>query len=138
MSKVTVDMPPRHAPSSLWVVVLLLGPLLLIPLGTAFSWLDPQGAASTLVGCLIAAAGGLLTGLAAERLLHRGKGSTEQLIGLAVTTALGLLTIGYLYLVHLRGPMEAIDTPQRIVAQLTAFLTYLTAQAAGIVISLRW
>jgi len=131
-------MPPRRAPSLLWVAVLLLGPLMLIPLSIAFGWLPAQAAISTLIGCSITGAGGLLTGLAAERLLHRGKGSTEQLIGLTVITALGLLTIGYLYLVHLRGPMESIDTPQRIVAQLTAFMTYLTAQAAGIVISLRW
>jgi hypothetical protein len=125
-------MSPLQTRSILMIGALLLGPPLMLPLALALNWLDAPAATSALVGCAIAAVGGLLTGTVAERLLHRGEGSTQQLLGVVLTSVLGVLTIGYLYLVHLRGPMTAITTPERIVSQTLVFLAFLAAQAAGI------
>ena len=108
---------------------------MLIALALPLSWLDREAAASTVAGCVIAAIGGVLAGAAAERLLHHGEGTTQQLVGLTLTTALGVLTIGYLYLVHLRGPMAAIGTPERSISQTLTFVAFLSAQAAGILLT---
>jgi hypothetical protein len=117
------------------VASLVLAPPLLLGIARILGWIGDGLTMPTLVGCGIAAAGGLLTGLAAERFLHRGRNGAEHLIGLAATTALGVLTIGYLYLVHIRGPMSSIGTLSRAVSQILIFVEFLTAQAAGVLLA---
>jgi hypothetical protein len=120
-----------------WPVItgLILTPPLLLGIARALGWIGASLATHSFVGCAIAAGGGVLTGLAVERFLHRGRNGTEHLVGLALTTALGVLTVGYLYLVHIRGPMSAITTLSRAVSQILIFVEFLTAQAAGVLLT---
>ena len=93
---------------------------------------------STIIkGVGIAALGGVLTGIVADRFIRRKRNDVELLLGLAFTTALGVLTIGFIYLIHIGGPMSAIVETDRAGEQVTLFLTYLLAQAVGIKI-VRW
>jgi hypothetical protein len=85
-----------------------------------------------LTGAGVAALGGILTGLVVDRFIRRKQGDVELLVGLALATAVGVLTIGYLYLIHIRGPIASIGDTDRAVEQVTVFLTYLFAQTLGI------
>ncbi len=91
----------------------------------------------TLAGAGITAIGGVATGIVADRFIRRKRSDIELLVGLALATLLGVLSIGYLYLIHLRGPMSSIGQLDRAVEQIAAFLTYLFAQAVGIQIARR-
>jgi len=97
----------------------------------------PDTFSAIIKGVGIAALGGVLTGIAADRFIRRKRNDAELLLGLALATALGVLTIGYVYLIHIGGPMSAIGETDRAVEQVTLFLTYLLAQAVGIKI-IRW
>ena len=121
----------------LWLGVggLLLAPPALAWIAISLGWVGPNLAGSTLAGCGIAAAGGAVTGAVAERFLHRGRNGAEHLFGLAATTALGVLIVGYLYLFHIRGPMSTIGALSRGISQILIFVEFLTAQVAGILLS---
>lgn len=127
------SMPPRKR-ALLWSILLLLLPLLtlLILWGTAM--IDRDTAQATLAGILIAAVGGIIAGLTAERFLHRGRGELENLVGLGLTTFVGVITIGYLYVGHIRGPMSSIATFPRAVRQGLSFLAFLMAQGTGLLL----
>jgi len=88
-----------------------------------------------LTGAGVAALGGILTGLVVDRFIRRNRGDVELLIGLSLATAFGVLTVGYLYLIHIRGPIASIGDTDRAVEQITVFLTYLLAQTLGIQIA---
>ncbi len=128
---------PQGRQGRFWlgVACLVLAPPFLAWIAIALGWLGPGLARLTLTGCGIAAVGGVLTGAVAERFLHRGRNGTEHLLGLAATTALGVLIIGYLYLVHIRGPMSSIGTLGRGVSQVLIFVEFLTAQVAGVLLA---
>jgi hypothetical protein len=98
--------------------------------------MDADLARTTLSGMVVTGIGGILTGLAASRFLHRGSNQGENLLGLFLTTTLGVVTIGYLYLVNIRGPMSTIGTPPRLVHQGLSFLEFLTGMGAGTLMSL--
>ena len=93
--------------------------------------IDAQTLGHTLTGLPVALAGGLLAGAAAEVLLHRSTATLRTLLGMALTAGIGVLTIGYLYLFHIRGPMSSIGALPRAVEQLTLFVAFLLAQGAG-------
>lgn len=114
---------------------LIVWPLLLLPLLQVLGWTATSTAQETLVGIAITALGGIITGAISERLLGRGRNSSEQAVGLFAVTTLGVITIGILYLLQIRGPMSSIGTPERAVNQIVAFAEFLTAQAAGILLS---
>lgn len=121
----------RPTPLLTFLGALLLGPSLLLGIARGLGWIGAAKAVDTLVGILIAAAGGVITGVVAERLLRRGRNGAENLLGVALTTALGVLTIGYLYVVHIQGPMSSIGALDRAVQQVLIFIQYLTAEGAG-------
>lgn len=121
----------KHPTRMLAVAGLLAAPPLLLMMARVLQWADRDTAQATLVGIAITAAGGTLTGITADRFLHRGRNQAENLIGLAATTFLGVLTIGYLYIAHIRGPMSTIATLPRAISQGLSFLEFLTAQGAG-------
>lgn len=115
-----------------WIgpTLLLATPTLLTGMARALQWIDAATVRSALTGIAIAAIGGAATGLVAERFLHRGRNEVENMAGLIGVTMLGLLTIGYLYLIHIRGPMATIGLLPRAVQQVLGFAEYLTAQGA--------
>jgi hypothetical protein len=92
----------------------------------------PNLLSDILTGAGVAALGGILTGLVVDRFIKRKQGDVELLVGLSLATAFGVLTVGYLYLIHIRGPIASIGDTDRAVEQITVFLTYLFAQALGI------
>lgn len=122
-------------------LILLLFALLPL-LVTTVIWMAggiQQGTFSdTLLGAGIAALGGVLTGIVGDRFIRHNRSDIELLIGLALATVLGVLTIGYLYLIHIRGPMASIGQLDRAVEQITVFLTYLFTQAVGIRLTRRF
>lgn len=120
-----------------WVsaLLLLVAPPLLLWIGVLLNELDLVTAERALGGIAITSAGGLIAGTLAERLLRRGKRELTQLLGVIATTAIGMLTISYLYLVGIRGPMSTIGSLPRAVHQGMGFLAFLTAQGAGMLIS---
>lgn len=117
------------------ILTLLTAPLLALGIARSLQWVDAAGARSTLIGMAIAALGGVMTGAVVERFLHRGRNELENVLGLVATTALGISTIGILYLVHIRGPMAAIGSLPRAIRQGLSFLEFLTAQGAGILMA---
>lgn len=121
----------RPTPLLTFLGALFLGPSLLLGIARGLGWIGAAKAVDTLVGILIAAAGGVITGVVAERLLRRGRNGAENLLGVALTTALGVLTIGYLYVVHIQGPMSSIGALDRAVQQVLIFIQYLTAEGVG-------
>ena len=108
----------------------VLGTLLLL------AAIDATTAVSTLIGCGIATIGGLLSGAIAERLLHRGRSGADHVAGIVATTTVSVMTVGFIYLVQLQGPVDAIGMSARAVEQVLAFTQFLTAQAAGIMLTL--
>ena len=85
----------------------------------------------TLIGMLGAAVGGLAAGITVKRFLAHGKGNGEVLFGLGVTTAIGVVAIGYFYLFYIDNDMQTIRTLARNVEQTAIFVEFLTAQYAG-------
>jgi hypothetical protein len=116
-------------------LALLVAPALSALIAWLLGWLGQDLTVKSLTGIAIASIGGLAAGFVEERLLRRPRNDAEQLIGISAATAVGVLTIGYLYVAHIRGPMSTIGTLSRAVEQVLVFVAYLTAQAAGILIS---
>ena len=114
---------------------LCLLPLALLLAGRALQGVDAQTWASTLAGMPLALAGGVLAGLATERLVNRSQNTFQTLLGLALNGGLALLTVGYIYLVHIGGPMRSIGTPGRAVEQTTLFVAFLLAEGAGMLLA---
>lgn len=95
-------------------------------------WISWQVIRLTLLGMLVAAVGGVLVGIAAQRFLANSKSTRETLLGMVVTTGIGVLTIGYLYIFYIKGPMKSIGTLDRTVEQTLIFLEFLIAHISGI------
>ena len=112
------------------VVVLLLTGI--------FGWIDWSLIRSTLIGMLLAAVGGIAIGMIANRYLGNSHNNGEILIGMTVTVGLGVLTIGYLYIVYIKGPMESIGTLNRTVQQTLIFIEFLIAHISGIRLGKRY
>ena len=120
----------------LWLAVCLLGvPPTLLLATQSLGWVKASTADQTFIGIAITATGGLIVGIISERFLGRGRNGVGQTAGLIAATALSVITIGILYLLHIRGPMSSIGTPERAVKQLVSFVEFLTAQGAGILLS---
>jgi hypothetical protein len=115
-------------------VLLCLLPAAALLVIVLFQGIDAATARSTLAGIPIALTGGILAGALAEALVNRSKGTLQTLLGLALSAGIGVLTIGYLYLIHIRGPLSSIGTFSRAVEQVTLFIAFLTAQGAGILL----
>jgi len=124
----------RGSQLALAVSLLIVPPALLLVAHSLGSIKAPT-AEQTFTGIAITATGGLIVGLISERFLGRGRNGVEQTAGLIAATALSVITIGILYLLHIRGPMSSIGTPERAVKQLFSFVEFLTAQGAGILLS---
>ena len=120
----------------LWLAVCLLGvsPTLLLA-ARSLGRVKASTADQTFIGVAITATGGLIVGIISERFLVRARSGAEQTAGFITATALSVITIGILYLLHIRGPMSSIGTPERAVKQLFSFVEFLTAQGAGILLS---
>ncbi len=123
-------------PRALW---LALG----LPVGGLFlvGWIGRVSGAvlvHTLLGMTGAAVGGVAAGITAKRFLANGKNTLETLWGLGVTTAIGLVTIGYMYLFYIQKDMQTILALPRNVEQTFIFVEFLTAQYAGILWAGRW
>lgn len=86
---------------------------------------------STFVGMLIAAVGGFVSGLISRRYLGHSQNNQETILGIAAVVVIGVMTIGYIYLVHIKGPMSSIGTLHRTIEQTFIFLEFLVAQASG-------
>ena len=86
---------------------------------------------STFIGMVIAAAGGLVIGLISRRYLANSKNNRETILGVVAVVGIGVMTIGYIYIVHIKGPMSTIGTLHRAVEQTYIFLEFLIAQASG-------
>jgi hypothetical protein len=124
--------PPTRIGLAVALCLLPAAALLVIVL---FQGVDATTARSTLAGIPIALTGGLLAGALAEALVNRSKGTVQTLLGLALSAGIGVLTIGYIYLIHIRGPLSSIGTFSRAVEQVIPFMAFLTAQGAGILLS---
>lgn len=109
---------------SLLVVILLIAA---IP-----GWVHWSVIQKTLIGMLVAGLGGVALGFAAHRFLANSHTTPEALFGMFITTALGVLTVGYLYIIYIQGPMKSIGTLDRTVEQTFIFLEFLIAQISGI------
>jgi len=116
-------------------VSLLTVPPTLLLAAHSLGWILASTAEQTFIGIAITATGGLIVGIISERYLGRGRNGVEQTAGLIAATALSVITIGILYLLHIKGPMSSIGTPERTVKQLFSFVEFLTAQGAGILLS---
>ncbi len=116
------------------ITTLLLAPGVLLGAARLVGLVDATTASSTLVGCAVSAAGGVLSGAAAERLLRRGQGGTQQLIGIGTTTLIATVTIAYIYLVQITDPLATIGTAPRAVQQILPFVQFLLGQGAGILL----
>jgi hypothetical protein len=95
-------------------------------------WIDWHIIQSTFIGMLVAAVGGTVLGMVALRYLGESRSNRETLFGLVVTVGLGVLTIGYLYIFYIKGPMKSIGTLNRMVKQTFIFLEFLFAHISGI------
>ena len=124
----------RRSRLALAVCLLTVPPILLLA-ALSLTWIAVPTAEQTFIGIAITATGGLIIGIISERFLGRGRNGAEQTVGLITATALGVTTIGILYLLLIRGPMSSIGTPERAVKQLFSFVEFLTAQGAGILFS---
>ncbi|MGC9346615.1 MAG: hypothetical protein ACP5JG_00635 [Anaerolineae bacterium] len=118
-------------------LALLVAPALASLAAWLLGWLSQDLAIKILMGIAVADVGGVGAGFVEERLLGRPRNDAEQLVGIAAATTIGVLTIGYLYLVHIRGPMSTVGNLNRAVEQVLIFLGYLTSQAAGMLLSMK-
>jgi hypothetical protein len=109
---------------AMMVIMLLLAGVIKL-LGWAVIW-------STVTGMLIAAAGGIVNGLTAHHYLASSRSTRDTFLGMALTVGIGVLTIGYLYIFHIQGPMKSIGTFSRTIKQFFIFLEFLLAQISGI------
>ena len=134
----TEDIPVRRLKfRNLIPILLTFLPLFVAVVIRIGGGIRPDTLSQTVKAVGIAALGGALTGIVADRFIRRKRGDVELLTGLSLATALGVLTVGYLYLIQIRRPMASIGEVDRAVQQITAFLTYLFAQAVGIQIARR-
>jgi hypothetical protein len=108
---------------TLVILLLLAGGIKL--LGWSVIW-------STVTGMLIAAAGGIVNGITAHHYLATNRGTRDTFLGMAFVVGIGVLTIGYLYIFHIKGPMNSIGTFSRTIEQSFIFLEFLFAQISGI------
>ncbi len=83
------------------------------------------------LGMLGSAVGGITAGITAKRFLADGRTNGEMLFGLAATTAIGIVAIGYLYLFYIENDMHTILTPARNLEQTAIFVEFLAAQYVG-------
>ncbi len=95
-------------------------------------WINWSVIRWTLIGMLVAAVGGIAIGLTAHRYLAHNKNNREAFLGMVATTGIGVLSIGYLYIIHIKGPMKSIGTLNRTVEQTFIFLEFLIAHISGI------
>ena len=122
---------PRRTTRRSVGIVLLCIPIAILGVIGLFGLVSWQVVTSTLAGMAVAIVGGVILGMVAKRFLALGKGNTEILFGLAATTAIGVLTIGYIYLFHFKEPFQSIGTLSRTVEQTLIFVEFLVAEYAG-------
>jgi hypothetical protein len=115
------------------VAIILQCILVILLLCTGLTgWIHWSLILSTLLGMLIAAVGGIAIGITAQRFLGHSRNNLETFVGLAATVGIGVLTIGYLYIIHIKNPMGSIGTLPRTVEQTVIFLEFLLSQISGI------
>ena len=127
----------RRATQTIVALALLLAPPAVLGLLRLLSLVDAATAVSTLLGCSVAAAGGLLCGAVADRLLRRGQGGMQQIVGIGATTAVSVITIGAIYLALMRSSPTTIGTAPRAIVQLVSFSQFLLAQASSVLLLAR-
>lgn len=124
-----------HPTRLILALALCLLPVALLLLTRLLGGIGADVIRHTFAGLPVIVIGGLLAGIAAERLLHRSSGTISTLLGLALVGGLGVLTIGYIYLFRIQGPMSTITTVPRAAEQLALFLAFLLAEGAGILLA---
>ncbi|MDF1513813.1 MAG: hypothetical protein P1S60_08395 [Anaerolineae bacterium] len=134
MDRITPVQHERHSRNGLTLYI--HGILVLILLAAGFIGIVRWHIiGSTLIGMVMAAAGGTAIGCCALRLLGHHRHIRDILTGLILTTGIGTLTIGYLYIFYIKGPVSSIGTPDRAVKQVFIFVEFLVAQASGIAVA---
>ena len=116
-------------------LLLCLVPVVVLLMIRFLEGIDAQTAQRTQAAIPLALAGGIVAGALAEALVNRSRGTMQTLLGLALTAGIGVLTIGYIYLIHIRGPLSSIGTFSRAVEQVIPFVAFLTAQGGGILLA---
>lgn len=111
--------------------ILLGGPPLFVLLLALLGWIQPGVVVSTYIGMLGAIIGGVTLGITAKRFLAHSRDWRELLFGILASIAIGVIAIGYIYLVHLKNPFQSMSSLPRIVEQSSIFITFLLAQLVG-------
>jgi hypothetical protein len=106
------------------ILLLVLAPLVGVPL---------PAVVHTLVGMVGVTVGGVALGVTAWRYLGHSRAIGEALFGFGACSAIGLVAIGYVYLVYLDVTMASIGDPSRAVKQTLIFVMFLCAAYAGAV-----
>jgi hypothetical protein len=112
-------------------IILHFSLIIALLVGGLFGWINWFLIQSTLLGMLVAAAGGIIIGFFANRYLGNSRNNREIILGMTTTVGLGVLTIGYLYIFYIKGPMSSIGTLERTVKQIFIFLEFLIAHLSG-------
>ncbi len=131
----TPGMKPAAA-RRLSAAALLLTPTLLLMIARGMNWIAATSARAITLGMLVAALGGLVSGTVGQRMLRQPQGELQIAIGVAATTLLASITVGYLYLIHLDGPLAELGTLSRAIEQVIPFVGFLTGMAAGVILTM--
>ena len=140
MDKISTKPSDREERTTVRYTDLYLHAVLVLALlcSRAVGWIDWSTFRSTLIGMMIAAVGGIVIGLVAYRYLGNYRNNREVLVGMVLTVGFGVLTIGYLYIIHIKGPMSSIGTINRAVKQVIIFTEFLFAHISGIKLGKRF
>lgn len=122
---------PSQQRWALWLA-LTSAPFGVTVLLALMGWIPVATVGSTFVGVIGATVGGITSGVTAWRFLARPRNDGEAIFGVLAVTAIGVVAIGYIYLVHLNQSTQTITRPERIVEQTASFLTFVAAQSVGI------
>jgi len=110
---------------------LVVIPMILVIATGIFGWVSWRTVWLTVTSAIGAVIGGVAAGITAKRFLADTDNSPGIVFGVGAVSAIGTVTLGFIYIFYMKYPIASIGSLSRTVSQSAIFVDFLIAQYVG-------